>query len=227
MPTARAGALVAAGVDGRLYVLGGTIGSGTPVSTVEAFDPLTDRWEARSPMPAAAAYPAAALGTREGTIYVFANKQTWRYVPDGDRWEVLGAAPTDVEDAAPMPDGTIAVLDLSADLWRYQPADDAWSGPYRGRLGRQFASLALGDDGRVYVAGGRPAAVGLTDPGALQNLSLVDVYDPATGKWTALAPPAETISLGGMHFIAGRLVVTADSHGLAPELVTQEFVPAP
>jgi hypothetical protein len=226
MPTARADALVAAGADGLLYVLGGTIGSGTAVSTVEAFDPLTNRWEARSPIPAAAAYPAAAVGTQEGTIFVFADQQTWRSLPDGDRWEALGAAPTDVEDAASMPDGTIAVLDTSGDLWRYEPAGDDWSGPYRGRLHRQFASLAVGDDGRVYVAGGRPAATDLADTAALQHLRLVDVYDPATGTWTALAPPAETISLGSIHFLAGRLVVTAQSPGLAPELVTQEFVPA-
>src|SRR5439155_1734290 len=72
MPTARQ-EVAAAALDGRIFVIGGLGAGAEPVTTVEVYDPGTDRWEARASLPAPAHHlAAAALGGREaflGTQY--------------------------------------------------------------------------------------------------------------------------------------------------------------
>lgn len=102
-PTARNSA--AAGViDGKIYVVGGRqfTRNQTPgpirqsnVSTLEVYDPRTDRWETRAPMPA----PQAGLGAAvvEGELYVCGGEQLpqrllpecWAYDPTADSWRAL------------------------------------------------------------------------------------------------------------------------------------------
>jgi len=53
MPTARHGLAAAAGSDGKIYAIGGTISSGAAVATMEAYDPVADTWSAAAPMSAA------------------------------------------------------------------------------------------------------------------------------------------------------------------------------
>ena len=65
VPTAR-DHLAAAAVDGRLYAVGGRIDGNYSrnLTSNEAYDPATDRWEQRAPMPTARsgiAAPAAGL----------------------------------------------------------------------------------------------------------------------------------------------------------------------
>ncbi|MCL6578350.1 MAG: hypothetical protein K6T73_03075 [Candidatus Bathyarchaeota archaeon] len=52
MPTARSQAAVIAGDDGRIYVMGGWAG-GSVLNTVQAYDPITETWINRAPMPIA------------------------------------------------------------------------------------------------------------------------------------------------------------------------------
>jgi hypothetical protein len=50
MPTARAGA-AAAEINGKLYVVGGTINGASTTSVLEEYDPATDTWTSKAPMP--------------------------------------------------------------------------------------------------------------------------------------------------------------------------------
>ncbi len=137
MPTRR-GSPVAASVGGKIYVIGGVSthpGSSEPavhparphraLATVEEYDPATDTWRARSPMPTARNH--AAVGAVNGKIYVLGGR--------------LGAA-------------FISVASNTDVVEEYDPATDQW-GAVRARMPTPRSAVAWGvHGGRIYVAGG-------------------------------------------------------------------------
>jgi N-acetylneuraminic acid mutarotase len=137
MPTRR-GSPVAAAVGGKIYVIGGASihpGSSEPavlptrphraLGTVEEYDPATDSWRARAPMPTARNH--AAVGVVGGKIYVLGGR--------------LGAA-------------FISVASNTDVVEEYDPATDQW-GAVRARMPTPRSAVAWGVyRGRIYVAGG-------------------------------------------------------------------------
>jgi N-acetylneuraminic acid mutarotase len=137
MPTKR-GSPVAATVGGKIYVIGGASthpGSTEPavhparphrsVASVEEYDPATNTWRARSPMPTARNH--AAIGVVGGKIYVIGGR--------------LGAAFV----------GISSPTDL---VEEYDPAADQW-GTVKARMPTPRSAVAWGvHGGRIYVAGG-------------------------------------------------------------------------
>src|SRR3989442_7644469 len=67
MPTARQEVAVAE-LNGQVFVIGGFGPGAEAVATVEVYDPATDRWETRAPLPAATHHAAAAVVG--GRLYV-------------------------------------------------------------------------------------------------------------------------------------------------------------
>lgn len=137
MPTKR-GSPVAAAVNGKIYVIGGASthpGSSEPavhparphrsVATVEEYDPATNTWRARSPMPTARNH--AAIGAVNGKIYVLGGRVGAAFVGV--------SSPTDLVE-------------------EYDPATDQW-GAIRARMPTARSAVAWGvHNGRIYVAGG-------------------------------------------------------------------------
>jgi N-acetylneuraminic acid mutarotase len=137
MPTRR-GSPVAAAVGGKIYVIGGASthpGSGEPavhparphraLATVEEYDPASNNWRARSPMPTARNH--AAVGVVGGKIYVIGGR--------------LGAA-------------FISVASNTDVVEEYDPATDQW-GAIKARMPTARSAVAWGVlGGRIYVAGG-------------------------------------------------------------------------
>jgi N-acetylneuraminic acid mutarotase len=137
MPTKR-GSPVAAAVNGKIYVIGGASthpGSSEPavhparphrsVATVEEYDPATNTWRARSPMPTARNH--AAIGAVNGKIYVLGGRVGAAFVGV--------SSPTDLVE-------------------EYDPATDQW-GAIRARMPTPRSAVAWGvHNGRIYVAGG-------------------------------------------------------------------------
>ena len=136
MPTAR-GAAVATTVGDKIYVIGGAsvhpgqkiVGLSATVphralGTNEAYDPATNRWETRSPMPTARNH--AAIGAVNGKIYVLGGRIGAVFVV---------ASNTDVVE-------------------EYDPATDSWgllkARMPLPRSGTAFATFG----GKIYVAGG-------------------------------------------------------------------------
>jgi N-acetylneuraminic acid mutarotase len=137
MPSRR-GSPVAAAVGGRIYVIGGASthpGSPEPavhparphraVGTVEEYDPATNTWRARSPMPTARNH--AAIGVVNNKIYVIGGR--------------IGAA-------------FIGVASNTNIVEEYDPTTDQW-GAIRARMPTARSAVAWGvHRNRIYVAGG-------------------------------------------------------------------------
>jgi N-acetylneuraminic acid mutarotase len=137
MPTKR-GAAVAAAVNGKIYVIGGAAmhpGSRETglhptrphrsVDTVEEYDPATNTWRARSPMPTARNH--AGVGAVDGKVYVIGGR--------------VGAA-------------FIGVASNTNLVEEYDPTADQW-GAVRARMPSARSAVAYGvSDGRIFIAGG-------------------------------------------------------------------------
>jgi hypothetical protein len=134
MPTPRMG-LSTCGVDGIIYAIGGRIIVNSGLSTVEAYDPVTNTWMTKTDMPTARSYLSSstvdgkiyAIGGRHGSVTVATVEEydTFPHVVDFN-----GDGVVDIEDLvilieswgtddplcdiAPPPDGDgiVDVLDL-------------------------------------------------------------------------------------------------------------------
>jgi N-acetylneuraminic acid mutarotase len=71
-------------VDGKIYTIGGSQGSGSALSTVEVYDPETDTWERKSNMPFKVSWFTGAVYNNK--IYVFGGTPDWVTVGN-EVWE--------------------------------------------------------------------------------------------------------------------------------------------
>ncbi len=163
MPTARMSGATVAASDGKIYVFGGYNGTGAPnpvnyLATVEAYEPASDTWQSRAPMPTARR-AAAAVQASNGKIYVIGGQ--------------IGTTVLSV----------VEVYDPAADAWTSEtplPGPRVWHGA-------AFANDSIyvigGHDGTgimgsVFKSG--PTAPGdVTPPAIVPSVSEV----PGSGGW--------------------------------------------
>jgi N-acetylneuraminic acid mutarotase len=125
----------ATGLDGRIYVLGGTTevpltGAMALTNAVEAYSPWDRRWTRLAPMPTARAELAAVTA------------------PDGRIYAIGGATYPDPHNTTfgpPKPLGTVEI---------YDPRTNRWSTGPSLRVPRWGLGAALGPDGKIYAIGG-------------------------------------------------------------------------
>jgi N-acetylneuraminic acid mutarotase len=194
--------------DGHVYALGGGQGlSFGAMNNAWRYDPDRDEWTAVAPLPEPRlAGAAVSLGDY---IYLVGGTggtdALLRYDPAADAWTALASLQQSREHtAAVVLDGEIVAL---AGRWAdvgelnsveiYNPVTDTWrSGPpmsvARGGFGAAVAPV--GEDGRIYVAGGEVLT------GARETLTSVEIYDLATEQWTA--GPDLPVGLHGMPMVA-------------------------
>ena len=192
----------AAAVNGKIYVIGGagnfpgskdtSIHPARPhraVGTNEVYDPATNTWETRSPMPTARNH--AAVGAVNGKIYVIGGRLGNAFI--------TRASNTDVVEV-------------------YDPATDQW-GPAMTRIPTPRSSLTWGTyKGKIYVAGGEFhdarmlaafRAVEVFDPATNSWSILPPMEYPRHGA-------AGDIIGNRLHVVSG--VVQASSSGGHPEV---------
>jgi hypothetical protein len=189
LPTARFDLAAVAGSDGRIYAIGGSVGS-TPDSilrTVDAYDPATNSWSAVPSLSAPRTGLAAAVGA-DGRIYAIggaidAARTAEALIPGADHWTPIAPpfTPREFFAAAPGPDGRIYAIGGWDALDQfpvevYDPSRDHWSGSAPGPA-QELTGLGavLGTDGRIYAVGGGHGPT-------------ASAYDPSHGSWVTLAP---------------------------------------
>lgn len=186
MPTPR-GALTVKFVDGILYAIGGdgdVLFSGKMyhpqgiVNANEAYDPNTDSWNSKRPMPKPRDHLASAVVDKK--IYVIGGRQPWggplwkdlnmneMYDPKLDKWSTLEPLPTNRSGlSAALVDGKIYVLGGESihktfdSNEKYDPTNNTWTEqPPMPTSRHGFVAVAI--DNKIYaIAGGsKPAGDG-------------------------------------------------------------------
>jgi N-acetylneuraminic acid mutarotase len=186
MPTAR-GALVAEFVNGTLYAIGGDstvlytsdkqYDPEGVVAVNEAYDPKTETWTKKSPMPTARDHLASAVV--DGKIYAIGGRQPEEpplfrdldvneaYDPSHDRWLLLEALPSSRSGlGADVVDGNVYVIGgesterTFSNNEKYNPKTDIWEIQRPMPTPRHGMALTTVDD-KVYAIGGGPEPGGL------------------------------------------------------------------
>ena len=217
--------------NGILYVFGGCTGgtcsTGDPVtSTVEAYDPVSNTWSPRGPMPTA--YEPGAAVALGGMIYLIGGDLNMNlesavatleaYDPVADTWTAKAplSAPHDSPAAGaiggklyvtgqwggPTYEVTPGLLEI------YDPTTNAWTVGAPMPTDRGSAGYGV-IDGKLYVAGGIGTNRAL--------LTTLEVYDPASNSWSTKAPmpaaidsPASAV-IGGKLYLVGGTSVSSTS----------------
>jgi N-acetylneuraminic acid mutarotase len=174
-------------VDGKIYAIGGwlratttTDGSEPPSSAVEAYDPATDTWTEKAPMPTARA--ALSTSVVDGKIYAIGGRSglstVEAYDPATDTWTTKAPMPTarTTFSSTSVVDGIIYVIGgvsnepAFSTVEAYDPATDTWTEKTSMSRARGFLATSV-VNGKIYAIGGRPTGHGV-------NLSTVEEYDP-------------------------------------------------
>lgn len=186
----------------RVYALGGRNDDGSQyLSSVEMYDPATNRWTPVAPMGTArSALAAVALGIN---LYALGGEDESKnslssmemYDPATNRWSAVAPMGTERSALAAVANGgkiyalggvttgpkygaSSARKLSSAEM--YDPATKKWStvAPMRS-IRSTLAAVSLA--GKIYALGGE-------DEKMSPFLNSVEVFDPATNKWSATAP---------------------------------------
>jgi hypothetical protein len=218
--------------DGRVLALGGYWGP------PELFQPSTRAWSASAPSYSTHRLHTATL-LRDGRVLIAggdgaASSSAELYVPGTSTLQATGALLTNRREhaAATLPDGRVLVMGGTDDAGRvlasaelYDPATGTWSATgAMSRPRRAFIAAAL-DDGRVLVAGG------LVDGGdectGGNCLSGAELYNPATGTWSATGALA---TARGFHSATrlsdGSVLVSGGSLDGTPSARAERYLPA-
>ncbi len=204
MPTARQGATNAE-VNGVVYVIGGYDGTNY-LSTVEAYDPVTNAWSAKTPTGSPTARFNATSAVVNGIIYVIGGSNgtgslsvVEAYDPVANAWTTKSPTGTfTARNQSPSPGASSAVVNgivyvsggccvagLTA-MEAFDPAANAGAGSWTLKpamtTGR-YSSTAAAVNGIIYVIGG-------FDSFGTQ-INAVEAFDPAgaagAGSWTSKA----------------------------------------
>jgi N-acetylneuraminic acid mutarotase len=164
MPTARQGPAATMGLDGRIYVMGGTDTSFQTVAVTEVFDPAAGTWTTAAPMNTPRTGFAAAMGL-DGRIYVFGGySDTYVntaevYDPASDTWTPIASMNQIRYGLAGVtgPDGRIYAIGGyggGTSVEAYDSSADTWTAVADLSIARSGHAAALGPDGRIYAIGG-------------------------------------------------------------------------
>jgi N-acetylneuraminic acid mutarotase len=198
MPLARSEHAVTV-MDGRIWVLGGYPPGRLPSNLVQVYDPATSRWSLGPSLPQPIHHIMVAAV--DGKLYVMGGEvegastgrppvfvaNTWVHDPAVGGWVSRASMPTARSGGgAAVIDGRIYVAGGrppgGSAFEVYDPATDQWERlPDLPTQRNHLAMAAV--NGRIIVAGGR------FQPGAMaERTDVVEIYDPATRRWTRGAP---------------------------------------
>jgi len=203
--------------DGKALVTGGAGADGNPVASAELYDPATGVWTNTGPLAAArsshtltpllggrvlAAGGLGADGKPLASAELYEPSLGGRWAPTGSLQQARSA-----HTATLLADGRVLVAggQTSFDFFRsrganccnltplasaeiYDPKTGQWAPTGSLQQARSFHTATLLPSGKVLVTGGFTAVDPPTSTGNAQTVSSAELYDPATGRWTATTP---------------------------------------
>jgi len=178
--------------NGKIYVIGGFTSQpdASALSTVEEYDPLTNRWTRKADMPIARGDMNGSSAVVDGKIYVIGGDDgvsmggpaVQEYDPATDTWTRKTDMPTSRWCLATCAvDGKIYAIGGAAKnisglnvVEQYDPITDTWTKKADMPTGL-WGLCACAVNGKIYTIGGRPVDLAIPT---------VQEYDPATDTWT-------------------------------------------
>ncbi len=219
MPTAREGLGVGV-VNGKLYAIGGFDWLDTAngfgwryFGTVEAYDPATDTWTTRAPMPT----PRSdfVVGVIDGIIYAIGGWSSdtlvttvEAYDPASNLWTTkapmsmpLVYAAGGVVDGVLYIAGGTSGTEYETAIQAYNPATESWTmGP---ALSVRIAPAVVVIDGTMYVIGGTSGSA----------LTTVVSFTPKTGTMEKRASMLSPRDYFGAGVVSGYIIAVGGSTG--------------
>lgn len=205
MPTARANFAIAA-CQGKIYCINSALvgfkldeiyhlfKSPVYAGTNEVYDPATDTWETKAPMPVPLSRAQASVVN--GKIYIMDGVNNWMYNPVSDNWTQRAFAPSPVSGyeyvyPSAVVGDSIYFIPSYGSLLIYNTSTDSWSqGARTPRLDVSGKASAVGSDStpsRIYLFTVAPygwVPYGKTDiSGSARRTTFV--YTPQTDNWSA------------------------------------------
>lgn len=184
------------------YAIGGNLPGGVAVPNVDLYNPATNVWTARAPMPMGLyGMQPSASGSRiyvvggyaDSSVPVYAVTSTLIYDSASNGWSAGAPIPVGESGigtaAQATSNGKIYVMggddgdfDSNTTNYEYNIAANTWTLRAPMPTAREN-NVAVTLNGKIYVAGGTQAV----DPD-YNGLTTFEVYDPATNTWASLAP---------------------------------------
>lgn len=204
-----------AGLDGKIYVVGGTTPGDQASPLNQEYDPASDRWRDRAPLPHGLSHPGVGAlnhklyaigGFSGGGVHVGALDLVFEYDPAKDAWRSLAplSSPRGSVGVAAV-DGKIHAIGgrgldkmTVATHQVYDPSTAKWIEAAPLPTARDHMGVIVVDR-KIHVIGGRTA-------GSSDNTNLHDVYDPATHSWRSAAPLLTARSSGAATFYHGLIL---------------------
>jgi N-acetylneuraminic acid mutarotase len=203
MPTERTGPAIAV-FNNKIYVIGGIIGESNPsysgyTGITEVYDPLTDTWETKKPMPTASAYlDANVVGDKIYLITGLTYSDVYPFQGGTDKNQVYDPTNDSWNTKSPIPSGnwayTSAVVDnkiyvMGAGLTQiYDPETDIWASgtpsPTLVLAAAAGATTGMLAPKKIYLLSGTDEDIDQKNIAA----NLTQVYDPETDTWTTGTP---------------------------------------
>ena len=236
MPTARL-CLSTSVINGKIYAIGGAIAIRVQprgqevVSTVEEYDPVTDNWTTKSPMPT----PRWGLSssTVNGKIYAIGGAEDHpvspsntveEYDPATDTWTTRSPMPTARWGlSTSVVNGKIYAIGGGIPtgyrvVEEYDPEMDTWTSKAPITIGRYALSTSV-VNGKIYAIGGITSAPTST--------ATVEEYDPVTDSWVMKTSMSTTRTYFSTSVVYDRIYAiggATDALG-APDSVVEEYDP--
>lgn len=206
----------ATAVNGVLYLIGG-LGTDDWVTldltyaTVEAYDPATNLWRIRAPMPTPRGQ--LGIGVVDGIIYAVGGSTeagvalatVEAYDPATDTWTTraplataragLGVGVVNGKIVAVGGDNNRGTVEV------YDPATDTWSPGAPMPTPRWGSAVAVVND-VLYTVGGY-----YTPSGSTTATPIVESYDPAVNTWTSRTAAPTALGESGAAALNGKLYV--------------------
>jgi hypothetical protein len=243
MQVARADLGVAA-VNGKIYAIGGAnetlqmvsipnYTGANPVGINEQYDPATDNWTFKAPMPDPRL--GFAVATYQGKIYCIgglgSTNSTEVYDPATNTWENKAAIPISLWPLkASVENNKIYVVGGTIDTFYnevYDPSTDTWTANSPIPEGGAFWGVVPAtSNGKIYALGGF---------NILSGGEPYEIYDTHTGSWSEGTPPPLGVASGGAVATTGvlapeRIYLIGAQGGLAdlntPPFPTQIYNPS-
>ena len=212
--------------NGKVLVAGGGHGFDSLVATAELYNPATGTWSATGSMAGARSDHTATL-LSDGNVLVVggfgedASGTAELYDPASGTWSATGsmAEARSGHTATLLSDGRVLVAGggsdgceprASAEL--FDPANGTWTATGTMAEARFGHTATLLTNGEVLVASGQNTSCDSSTIGALAS---AEVFDPATGTWTATGSLIQARPGGSTATLLsdGRVIVAGGSDG--------------